>query len=87
VVILRTVITLLAIVTLAACFVWIFYHTDLGLVAARIIPDAFWLRFHEILGTTSAEAASDADLFFFTVVSLGLAGILVGAGRAIRRII
>ena len=74
----RIAVTLLAVFSLTLLFLFSLFHTEVGaLVGQRLLPQWFWLRFHQIAGTVSAEQGYDAEFAVWALLCAGLASIIV----------
>jgi len=74
----RIAVTSLAIFVLTVLLLLSLYHTEVGaMVGQQLLPESFWLRFHQIIGTVSAERGYDAEFVLWTLLCASLASIIV----------
>jgi hypothetical protein len=82
----RIAVTFLAILSLTLLLLLGLFHTDFGAGLGQwLLPQSFWLRFHQIIGTANAEQGNDAELALWVLLCAGLASIIVTVASLLYR--
>lgn len=74
----RIAVTSLAIFVLTLLFLLSLFYTEVGaMVGQKLLTQSFWLRFHQVFGTISAERGYDAEFALWILLCASLASIIV----------